>query len=258
MKNVVTISLLAFALSGCNSTPEIANPMARFDSPEVHSDPFHLKLSVGYDSSNNINVDKQTNNGDGGALRASAAMSLGKGFEVNYTGYLDWESSKKFSLKYQWLGLPLEQSTTGNYSLATSIGRYTFTNSGFSEKQEQGRWDLEQKATDIAIIGGYRLNEDILLYSSLFYQKGQINGAYQPTPPPVLHTDKTVNTLCEKTTHCVLPFDSNGHSFGLSFAVEYQVIDWLALTGEFVHHKSKWFDRNNTESAINLNAELRF
>ena len=234
MKSGSLIILLAILLSGCNSTPEVANPMARFESPEVHNEAFNFKVAIGSEKTNDINIDNSKKNSKTKATRLSAAMSLSHGFEINTVYDFD---RNKVSLKYQWLGASLEQSNAKNYSLATSVGRWTFNDSGYSDNTKYRSWDLYQEVIDLAIIGGYRIDDKTLLYSSLFYQTGDIEG-----------------TITSSNT----PFTDDGYGIGLSLAVEYQLFTWLAITGELVHHKNEWFNKNNSETGINANVEFRF
>lgn len=257
---VLTSCLL---LTGCFSTPEVKPRMARFDSSEVDSNAFKFKLSVGSDSSNSIPRSDKEKADKGSSARVSAAMTLGHGVEIKYSNNGD----DKYGIKYQFYGAPLEEKLTGNVSLATSLsyirssrwdtyGGYTDTplSDDTSPVYNDYEWGLQHDTYDVALIGGYRVNPQTLLYGSLFYQDGDIKGEIRARAIRNVPTDE-----CPEGQKCVVEYiNSDGKAYGLNLGLEYEIKRWFVVTGEVVYHHAKWFERSNGETAANVNLEFRF
>lgn len=247
-------------LSACSSTPEVQPRMARFDSPEVHSKPFKFKIAVGTDTSNDIPMLESERASEGSSSRVSAAMTLGYGVEIKYTDNGD----DKFGIKYQLLGAPLEEKVAGNFSLAASLGYihssrsesypYLIETPDDQDELVERSWKLKHDTYDAALIGGYRLHKQVLLYGSVFYQEGDIKGKIYLTPRSVYSYEE-----CTPSTNCSIEqFGGSGKSYGANLGLEYEILPWLVIAAEAVHHKAKWFKRSNDESAVNVGVEFRF
>ncbi|MFY8352302.1 hypothetical protein AAEU29_17305 [Pseudoalteromonas sp. SSM20] len=256
MKNLISMSLVlaSVALVGCESTPEVKPRMARFNSPEVNSHPFNFKLAVGSDTSNEISINNSKKADRDSALRFSAAMTLSHGFEARYVD----NGEQQLSLKYQWLGSPEEEKQSGNVSLATSVG-YIYSKRNKSASRVDNNWSLEQKSYDLSLIAGYRFNKQTLMYGSVFYQDGDIDGKYYLLESYDDVNHEQVNQGCGYDKTCVgARFSDTGKAYGASLALEYEFLTWLVLTGEIVHHRADWFNRSNNETGANVNLEFRF
>ena len=228
--------------------------MARFDSPEINSKPFHFKLAVGSDSSNQISINKNKKSERDNALRFSAAMSLGHGFEARLVD----NGETQASLKYQIYGAPLEEKGVGNVSLASSVG-YIWAKRDENANKQYNDWSMEQKSYDLSLIAGYRLSSEALLYGSVFYQNGDVDGTYYLLEGYDSVHNETTHVGCGRDKTCIKGnFSDKGRAYGVSLALEYELLTWLALTGEVVHHRADWFERTNNETAANLNVEFRF
>ncbi len=228
--------------------------MARFNSPEVHSDAFNFKLALGTDTANSISLDRAEKADDDIALRVSAAMSLGNGFEARYVS----NGEDKLSVKYQWLGAPLEQKLPGNVSLATSLG-FIHSDRRESASHDSNNWQLKQQAVDLSLIAGYRLSDTILTYGSVFYQNGKIDGTYYLTERYDADVGDYIDHGCDIERRCVSShFSDNGDAFGVSLTMEYEISRWLVVSGEVVYHQANWFNRNNSETGANVNLEFVF
>ena len=261
-QSLITLATLfsLLQLTACSSTPEVQPRMARFDSPEVHSKPFKFKIAVGTDTSNDIPMLESEPASEGSTTRVSVAMTLGYGVEIKYTNNDD----DKYGIKYQLFGAPLEEKVTGNFSLAASLAYihssrresypYLFENSDEQDELVQRSWKLNHNTYDAALIGGYRLHKQVLLYGSVFYQEGDIKGKIYLTPPSLNAYEE-----CNASTNCSIEqFGGSGKSYGANLGLEYEILPWLVIAGEVVHHKAKWFKRSNAESAVNAGVEFRF
>lgn len=262
--SLAVLILANAALVGCESTPNVKPRMARFNSPEVHSQPFNFKLAVGTDTSNEISINNTKKADRDSALRFSAAMTLSHGFEARYV----YNGEQQLSLKYQWLGAPEEEKQSGNFSLATIAGYilserkdvvYIHSKRKESDTRAYNNWSLEQKSYDLSLIAGYRFNGQTLMYGSVFYQDGDIDGKYYLTESYDDVNNEQINPGCGYDRTCVgSHFTDKGKAYGASLALEYEFLTWLVLTGELVHHKADWFNRSNNETGANVNLEFRF
>lgn len=250
-------------LSGCNSTPNVNPRVARFDSSEVYAEPFNVKLSVGTNTSNQISIDALESPESNSAARLSAAVSLGNGFEAKYEANVDGEADdQKFSVKYQFYGAPSEASEEGNVSLAASLGYVDASQRGASGgyfSQSGYSWDADNRSVDLAIIGGYRWTPQLLIYGSLYYQSGELSGSNY-LREYTSSTGEVINPGCTgRVANCIVStFEEDGDNIGANVALEYSWTNWLAITGEVAVNKAEWFDRDNTQTAANVNIEFRF
>ena len=251
---------ILFQLSACSSSPEVKPRMARFDSPEIHSKPFKFKLAVGTDTSNEIPLLESESTSKGSSARGSVAMTLGYGVEIKYAQNGD----DKLAVKYQLLGASLEEKIPGNFAMAVSLGYirssrskiypYVVENSDDQAELVKQSWKLKHNTYDAALIAGYRLNKQVLLYGSVFYQDGDIKGKIYLTPKEFLSYDQ-----CTPSSGCSIErFGGSGKGYGANLGLEYEILPWLVFAGEVVHHNAKWFNRSNNESAANIGLEFRF
>ncbi|MCF6439996.1 hypothetical protein L1077_11180 [Pseudoalteromonas luteoviolacea] len=240
-----------FILAGCNSTPEADTGSVRLDSPEVHSEPFHFKLALGLDKGQPIpKGDAPLGSNDTG-LFINAETTLGGGFSAKY----QIGKAIKATLKYQLFGQHAETAQTGNISHAVTLGYLTDTETGLETKypnkytpELDKDWKLTQDLIDIAWITGYRLSPDALLYGSIFYQTGDIDGAYY-------------NTRCKDNyaPECAQSyFIDDGSAFGLSISLEYAFTKYFLGSIEAVHSRSNWFNRNEDDTLVNGKLTFQF
>lgn len=250
MKKTLSLIALSGLLGGCYSSPESLNSMARFDSPEVNKAPFKLSMSLGTDTSNVVALKTNDEATEDSHLRAAAELSLGHGFELGWAA----GGEGKYSLKYQFYGKGREQASSGDISLAMSIGYVSGDDSGVEagnyvglQEYNKSHWEFDKNAIDVALISGYRFTPDLLLYGSVFYQDGEIDGRYYIKDPG----------LC--TTGCKTdPIHSDGKNYGVSVALEYAFTRNVFGTLEATLHQADWFDRTKSESSANLNVGYRF
>jgi hypothetical protein len=214
---------------------------------------------MGSDTKNVITIDQTEEPLKESTVRYSAAMTLGGGFEARYTVSEDTE----VGLKYQFYGAPLEEKVVGNISLATSLGysqdkQTSNGNTLFGSTRDEG-FELKYRHADIALISGYRLSANALIYGSVFFQKGDVEGSYKLIEYYDSAIDMTVNEGCGISRDCFTTgISDNGHAYGANLALEYEIWRWFAITGEVVYHKANWFDRSNAETTGNVNLEFRF
>lgn len=260
-KALILIAATSFSqLTACVASPEVRTSMARFDSPEVNSKPFKVKLSVGTDTQNEVPLATDEAANMSHITRLSAAMAIGYGVELKYSH----AESSKFGIKYQLLGAHLEEKLPGNVSLAASFAfihaspsdRYILDSEIYDLEADlyKRNWKSTHKTLDYALIGGYRITNSALLYGSLFYQDGDVSGKTYITPRDIENY-----SLCDENDPCVIEyFNSDGKAYGANLGLEYQIKPWFVISGELVHHKARWFNRNSNQTGANVNFEFRF
>ena len=256
---IFAIVLSCLQLTACVATPEVRTSMARFDSPEVSRKPFKVKLAVGTDSQNEIPLATDESANMSHITRLSAAMALGYGVELKYS----YAEASKLSIKYQLLGAPLDEKLPGNVSLAASVAfihaspsdRYILNSEIYDPEAElyKRNWKSTHKTLDFALIGGHRITNAALLYGSLFYQDGDVRGQTYITPRDIENY-----SLCDDNDPCIIEyFNSDGKAYGANLGLEYEIKPWFVISGELVHHKAQWFDRNSSQTGANVNFEFR-
>ncbi|MEC4087589.1 hypothetical protein [Pseudoalteromonas rubra] len=250
MKKTLSLIALSTLLGGCYSSPESVNSTARFASPEVNKSPFHLSLSLSTDTLNVIPLNTTEYVTDDSHLRAAAELSLGNGFELGWAA----GGEGKYSLKYQFYGNSREEASSGDVSHAVSISYVSGDDSGVEAGNYIGgtaynnaHWEFDKNAIDVALISGYRLTPELLLYGSVFYQDGDIDGRYY------IPNSSTCKTKCKTD-----PINSDGKNYGVSLALEYTFTRNLFGTLEVTQHHADWFNRSQSKSTANFNLGYRF
>ncbi|MDK9682297.1 hypothetical protein [Pseudoalteromonas shioyasakiensis] len=254
-------------LAGCQSTTETGVSMARFESPEINSDPFHFRATVGTDTSKIIAKDTSESTSTSTAITTSMSMTLGYSTELTVGAGIGGDHDyEKYAIKHQFYGSPLESAVEKNFSMAVSLGYIRSEDAGYGTllagnyDDDTYDWDLSHDTYDIALISGYRLSSKALLYGSIFYQKGTIDVDYTQMYYRTEEGDVFLSGACSDTPEQCLDFsaDYDGHNAGVSIALEYAFTHWFAITGEAVYKSMNWFDRSESETAANVNFEFRF
>lgn len=246
MLKKVGVLVAVVAITGCESTPTVEPGLSRFDSPEVHSEAFNVRASLGFEGKNIVSEDglSESNNH---SLRADVAVTLGKGVEVSYL----YSTDTKVALKYQFYGAPKEQLKVGNVSQAVSIG-YVKSPEQSGRKKDR-RWSQRYDYLDLAWVTGYRVAADKLIYGGVFYQRGEATGENYKFNFE-LDCDWDSNSQ-----RCFLnDFQTDGTNYGVNVGFEYQFNTWSSVMLEFVHGNAKWYGNSHTESAFGANFSYHF
>ncbi|MDK1288686.1 outer membrane beta-barrel protein [Pseudoalteromonas umbrosa] len=254
MKKCAAVLTSLIVLTGCQSTPPEADPgSARFNSPEVHSQPFKLKLSLGTDKGRTIPIEGAPLDSNNSESFASAEMSLGGGFSAKHqSGKAD-----KWSIKYQISGQYAETAQAGNISHAIALGYLSDQESGLVENSSNNSpatrkdWKLDHDLIDVSWITGYRLSDELLVYGGAFYQFGEIDGAYY----------RTVSDGCSEShaSECTLShFSDDGSTYGLSLSIEYAINKHLSYSVEAIRSHSNWFNRKEKDTLVNGKVTYQF
>lgn len=257
---ILVIAASCSQLTACVASPEVRTSMARFDSPEVNSKAFKVKLAVGTDTQNEVPLANDESTNMSHITRLSAAIALGHGIELKYS----YAEANRIGVKYQILGAPSEENLSGNVSLAATFAyihsspsdRYVLDSEVYASEANlyKRNWKSTNTTLDYALIGGYRITSTTLLYGSLFYQDGDARGQTYITPRDIENY-----SLCNENDPCVIEhFSSDGKAFGANLGLEYQIKPWFVISGELVHHNAQWFNRRSNQTGANVNFEFRF
>jgi long-subunit fatty acid transport protein len=248
LKKIAFISIILL-LTGCESSPEYNARMARLDNPEVHSEAFKFRTSIGSDGTHEISLDRSRKLGSGRAARIDTAMTLGKGFEAKYV----YNGFEKLSLKYQFYGAGRESASAGNWSHAVSLGYGEGKDDGYLYDDNYS-WYQKVKFLDLALISGYRFNDSIQVYGGFFYQPGELDlEFYQYNRSKTAGCESYYNYE-EPPRECFInQHDLNGENYGFNLAVELKVFSNLYLTLEAVHGLASWYGIDNAETTANFN-----
>ena len=202
-----TLLLLAL-LSGCHTTLKVSQ--LRYESPETlgkdqHQAVFTINPEQGVDVGIRSTADFANpvisteqpkdlpNFPDGITItnipifdiaywaRDSLAYVLSMSELASYAGvtdsldiYLDTQyGAPLLRAKYQLLGKPASRATAGNFSLAIDAG--------YGYAPFDGMKGLETSAYDVALIGGFRIADSLLLYGGPFQTRYDIKDAYGPS-----------------------------------------------------------------------------
>ncbi|MCG7546559.1 hypothetical protein [Pseudoalteromonas sp. Of7M-16] len=255
MKKCAAALASTLVLTGCFTTPPESDiGSVRFDNPEVHGQPLNVKMAIGLDEGQPITISDASRESDDIDGYASLEVSLGGGFAAKVqTG-----KALKTTLIYQFSGQHAESAQTGNVSHAITLaylsdeetGKY-FRAADKSYKDDRSDWKLDHDLIDIAWVSGYRLSPEALLYGSIFYQTGEIDGAYY----------SSIFTRCDgkHAPECeVGTFEDDGSAYGLSVSFEYAFTNHFLGSLELVHSRSNWFDRNEDDTLANVNLIYQF
>jgi len=119
-------------LAGCQSTTETGVSMARFESPEINSDPFHFRATVGTDTSKIIAKDTSESTSTSTAITTSMSMTLGYSTEFTVGAGIGGDHDyEKYAIKHQFYGSPLESAVEKNFSMAVSLGYIRSEDAGY-------------------------------------------------------------------------------------------------------------------------------
>ncbi|ESP92661.1 MULTISPECIES: hypothetical protein [Pseudoalteromonas] len=254
MKKCAAALASTLMLTGCFSTPEADTGSVRLDSPEVHSQPMKVKMAIGLDKGQPIPISDSPLGSNDTGVYASLEMSLGGGFAAKVqTG-----KALKTTLKYQFSGQHAESAQAGNVSHAITLAYLTDEESGtdfetgeYINEDSKRDWKLDHDLIDIAWITGYRLSPEALLYGSIFYQTGEIDGTYYRS---------TFGGCAERhAPECAQStFSDDGSAYGLSVSFEYAFTKSFLGSLELVHSRSNWFNRNEDDTLVNGNLIYQF
>jgi len=231
-------------LTACNPV-SLSVSNHRMENPEVNSKPFKVNLASGFSGRTDMAIEERIDSdSDGVSLPAFAqgGITLGKGVEVSIR--VDADSAKHLGVKYQFYGDHAEQSSSGNFSQAVTLGyemNHTRDDSDCGTYDcNYDSWEHDTDIYDGAWIFGYKLTERNIIYGGPFYQWGSLEG---------------YKYLFDDSQEAI---DSDGDMIGANIALEHRFSSGLGLTGEVVYSTLRWEGFTEDTVLVNFKMDYQF
>ncbi|HEY8279762.1 MAG TPA: hypothetical protein VIH99_09075, partial [Bdellovibrionota bacterium] len=206
--------LVGIFASSCAVTAKL--PMNRFESPEASGKAFGGEVQLAYQGRNEVeltpayetrapNLNDPSVQKPGHRVISQTSVGLMERMEISLTLL-----QPRLGLKYQFLGDTRPKASKGNFSMALSAGA-----AGSSEKEYSAgtsvtpatSYELEETFVDGALILGWRLGTDALLYGGPFWVSDYLKTIYTSgTGTPAVNSSGRI--------------DSYGMNFGVQAHVE--------------------------------------
>ncbi len=266
MRRVVGFSLLSAAMVGCSNLPPASSSysLQRFAVPEVANKSYQVDVHIGSAEMHKVILPNTAKGEPNFACLdfldcdakdptfVQAGVSILPGLAFSYDNQLD-----RVGIIWQFAGAHLGDSKTGNFSQALVLGASGHSDTA-SHSQYQSNlgtdtltrtdsWDQHTKAYDIGWVGGYRLNDQWLIYGGPFYTLHKID----------LNTRSELYNVTPTTT-TVNAFNFDGKQFGANIAAQYRFFDFMELNVELVSAKYKLNSGSQTDTQFNLMLGARF
>lgn len=244
MKRILTVSLSAVLLSGCTSLT-MQLPTSRLDSPEVlGAGSRRFEMGLGSSSHKNViftdDASKRPPDLSKPRIELNEPLSghLGLGvfenFEVGVrtsVGPSPW----RFIGKLQLLGDSREKAKSGNFSLALTGGiGFAVSNLRGDQNGRFGpgghNWAASVRLfmTEAALIAGYRLTDELLVYAGGFHAHHTINGRIEHQ-----ESDDGLSPQAE------YKFEYGGYQTGANGGIRLELGSRAFMTVEGVYSKTK-------------------
>lgn len=263
---VLSFSLMSGVLLGCSNLPPATSSysLQRFAVPEVASKSYEVDVHIGSAEMHKVSL-PATQNGtpsfdclelfdchENDATFVQAGVSVLPGLALSYDNQLD-----RVGIIWQFAGAHLGDSKTGNFSQALVFGASGHSNAASSNQYKSNlgtgeiirtdSWNQHTKAYDIGWVGGYRLNDDWLIYGGPFYTLHKID----------LESRSEIYDVTPNVT--VLGFyDFEGKQLGANIAAQYRFFDAMELNIELVSARYKLNSGSQTDTQVNLMLGARF
>lgn len=181
MKKVL-FCLAAFSLSSCAVMIKV--PLNRLDSPETTGKYGKAHMMAGYQGRNELeltpaagftspSLSRPDAQPPGHRLIGNGQLGVGEKLDVSFT-----LPQSRLGVKYQILGQNQMEAEAGNIPLAA-----TTSISYASEKEDtyygKSSLNLREIIYDVALISGYRVNKDWLIYGGPFVLWNRIRSSYR-------------------------------------------------------------------------------
>lgn len=266
VRRILSLSLVSAAVVGCSNLPPATSSysLQRFAVPEVANKSYEVDVHIGSAEMHKVSL-PSTQDGkptfdcialfdchENDATFVQAGVSVLPGLAFSYDNQLD-----RVGIIWQFAGDHLGDSKTGNFSQALVFGA-----SGHSDRASANQyksnlvtdtlirtdsWNQHTKAYDIGWVGGYRLNDDWLIYGGPFYTQHKID----------LETSSEIYNVTPNVT--VVGFsDFAGKQLGANIAAQYRFAGFMELNLELVSARYKLNSGSQTDTQFNLMLGARF
>lgn len=263
---VISLSLVSAAVVGCSNLPPASSSysLQRFAVPEVASKSYEVDVHIGTAEMHKVSL-PSTQNGkptfdcielldchENDATFVQAGVSIVPGLAFSYDNQLD-----RVGVIWQFAGAHLGDSKTGNFSQALVFGASGHSDLAWANQYESNlgidtlvrtdSWNQHTKAYDIGWVGGYRLNDDWLIYGGPFYTLHKID----------LESRSEIYNVTPNVT-VVGFYDFEGKQLGANIAAQYRFFDVMELNIELVSARYKLNSGSQTDTQLNLMLGARF
>lgn len=266
VRRVIGLSLVSAAVVGCSNLPPASSSysLQRFAVPEVASKSYQVDVHIGSAEMHKVSL-PATQDGkptfdcielfdchENDATFVQAGVSVLPGLALSYDNQLD-----RVGITWQFAGAHLGDSKTGNFSQALVFGASGHSDQA-SANQYQSKlgvdtlvrtdsWNQHTKAYDIGWVGGYRLNDNWLIYGGPFYTLHKID----------LESRSEIYNVTPNVT--VVGFsDFEGKQLGANIAAQYRFSESFELNLEVVSARYKLNSGSQTDTQLNLMLGARF
>lgn len=185
-----TLIALALFAAGCSSL-HAELPNSRFESPESTGRHFAFNVNMTNTTNDTITPDASARPpdfskptlDDDSLIGLAAALGVADNLDIGLKTELG-PSPTMLQLKFQIFGKPSREAKAGDVSLAVTgaYGGGKNTKAGdqsgtFGPGGHNWSGSVEEETTDVALIVGRRLSDNVLLYGGAFYTNFKINSS---------------------------------------------------------------------------------
>jgi len=258
--NIAVLVTCPIILAGCNTfqKPSSSYSLQRFAVPEVASEAWKLSAHAGYAKIHKVvlptteagmpNFDCKTNNScvEDDHLFVAGDVSVAEGLAFTFNSQLN-----RISTTWQFYGENQGKAQAGNISQALVLGysRHSDNSStiGDINNFNPAEWSQKTQTVDLGWVGGYRIDEQWLIYGGPFVSIHDIDNTVDTTTRTANEVIKTYNQ-----------FNFSGRQQGANIAVQYQTFSWLEVQLEWVFARYQMNNASVNDSQLNLMVGTRF
>lgn len=263
---VIGLSLVSAAVVGCSNLPPATSSysLQRFAVPEVANKSYAVDVHLGSAEMHKVTL-PATQDGkptfdclelfdceENDATFVQAGVSIVPGLAFSYDNQLD-----RIGVIWQFAGAHLGDSKTGNFSQAIVLGASGHSDQASANQYQSNlgvdtlvrtdSWNQHTKAYDIGWVGGYRVDDNLLIYGGPFYTLHKID----------LESRSEIYNVTPNVT--VVGFsDFEGKQLGANIAAQYRFSESLEVNLEVVSARYKLNSASQTDTQLNLMMGARF
>lgn len=259
---ISVVATLVSTLTGCTTykNPSSSYGLQRFAVPEVAAESWQAEVNVGAATMHKVLLPPQNNQKPVFTCNKStkckteepvfvlAGLSVTPGLAFFYNA-----RHNRVSATWQYGGDYAGQATTGNFSQALVLGFSTHKDNGYfgdatfiGDPNETLAWDQSTSTIDFGWVGGYRLNNNWLVYGGPFVTLHDIDTSSNYTAAGGLTQIKNPDQ------------NFKGKQIGANAAVQYQFFRNMNVSVELVSANYRIDDVSQTDTQLNLMLGIHF
>lgn len=247
-------------LTACsNPRGYITHNETRLMNPEVSNQQWAGRLAVGRDARSQVITDVREHNNESFSSSPDdeflfTEIALAKsGVELFHRS----SQGETIGIKYQFSGQHSEAAQSGNIAQAIAFSvEFSNENEGSyyryndnacivdepchpSDTSTYEHWQNKTKTLDLAWIGGYRINKNLIIYGGPYIQYGKI----------YINSDSQDYELLS---------DQSARKLGLSLALEHRFNNKIGVAAEIVGSNTKWHNRSLSNTGASFKVDYQF